>query len=360
MSPTLNHLRKDFIRQCDSAIGTLTKEFQFILDIENSPVWSSYLAQRKLLSRHREDTHTLFEMEKTMIDRLKTFADCFDSDTLSWCTKLVREGERNAREAMRSIVAHIHATLHPKPKQEYLVQDKALLRALVRTHWKMVDCFSSPSTPPDIAKQLSLIITHMREALRKLEWLCVVFISYAHKDNKAPKKHLDKFVTICQPRLREEHIELWWDRKQPAPYQQGEWWDRGIPEATRWRKELKSNLRLIDIAIPLVSENFFKSDFSIKHELLPLKGRHEREGVRIFPLILKHAKRTRKTKGVKQNVQEWLSELQYLPTDGEVITKHYQNDQDLENLYTGQVVPRVIQLVEELSDKERVLGKRKG
>jgi hypothetical protein len=95
-----------------------------------------------------------------------------------------------------------------------------------------------------------------------------VFISYCRKD----KKYLDEL-----------HAHL-------AHYERagivGYWDDTKILPGSRWSDEISNALASAEIAIFLVSADFFASDFIIDHEMTPLLQAAQDRGIMILSVIL--------------------------------------------------------------------------
>ena len=79
-----------------------------------------------------------------------------------------------------------------------------------------------------------------------------VFVSYSHKD----KAWLERVQVHLRPLARGGQMELWDDTR--------------IKSGQRWRDEIKAALARADVAILLISADFFASDFIANNELPPL------------------------------------------------------------------------------------------
>lgn len=99
----------------------------------------------------------------------------------------------------------------------------------------------------------------------------VVFVSYSRNDSKWLEK-LQKHLT---PLHRAGIIDLQDDTKN----------DMGV----QWREVLRASLENVQIAITLVSANFFASDFIVRYELPALLERARAGKTQIIPLIISHS-----------------------------------------------------------------------
>jgi hypothetical protein len=79
-----------------------------------------------------------------------------------------------------------------------------------------------------------------------------VFVSYSHRD----KAWLERVQVHLKPLARDGNLELWDDTR--------------IKSGQRWRDKIKAALAQADVAILLISADFYASDFIAKNELPPL------------------------------------------------------------------------------------------
>lgn len=100
----------------------------------------------------------------------------------------------------------------------------------------------------------------------------VVFISYSHED----AEWLKKLQTHLAPLEREGLIDLRDDTK--------------IRIGSAWRSTLQDALENVEIAITLVSANFFASDFIARYELPALLSRVRAGKTRIISLIISYSR----------------------------------------------------------------------
>jgi hypothetical protein len=95
-----------------------------------------------------------------------------------------------------------------------------------------------------------------------------VFISYSHAD----KEWLERLKRHLKPLVREGQLDCWDD----ALIQPGD----------DWQQEIRTALDAAQVAVLLISADFFASDFIDETELPPLLAAAQAKGVRILPVIL--------------------------------------------------------------------------
>ena len=79
-----------------------------------------------------------------------------------------------------------------------------------------------------------------------------VFVSYSHRD----KAWLERVQVHLKPLAEGGKLDLWDDT--------------GIKAGQRWRDEIEAAARATDVAILLISADFYASDFIANNELPPL------------------------------------------------------------------------------------------
>jgi tetratricopeptide (TPR) repeat protein len=131
-----------------------------------------------------------------------------------------------------------------------------------------------------------------------------VFISYSHKD----EDWKDRLVTQLGVLQQEGLLDLWDDRRIGA----GEDWYQRIQEA----------IAKAGVAVLLVSADFLTSNFILSEEVPRLLERKDKEGLRIFPVIIRPCA----WKHVK-----WLARMNLRPRDGKPISRgdEHQIDADM-------------------------------
>jgi hypothetical protein len=95
-----------------------------------------------------------------------------------------------------------------------------------------------------------------------------VFISYSHAD----KDWLDRLRRHLKPLVRERNLDCWDDTH--------------IRPGDDWKQEIQNALDTAQVAVLLISADFFASDFIDETELPPLLDAAKAKGVRILPVIL--------------------------------------------------------------------------
>src|SRR4051794_27663793 len=95
-----------------------------------------------------------------------------------------------------------------------------------------------------------------------------VFISYSHADND----WLERLKRHLKPLVREGCLECWDDTH--------------IRPGDDWHQEIRNALDTAQVAVLLISADFFASNFINENELPPLLAAAQAKGVRILPVIL--------------------------------------------------------------------------
>lgn len=114
----------------------------------------------------------------------------------------------------------------------------------------------------NILELLGEVITPMEEPLR-------VFVSYSHKD----QSWLNRVHRHLKPLEREGKIDLWSDKR--------------IKPGEPWKEEIFQALMAANVALLLISADFFASDFIIENELPALLEQAKEKGTKVISLILK-------------------------------------------------------------------------
>lgn len=98
---------------------------------------------------------------------------------------------------------------------------------------------------------------------------CGVFVSYARAD-EGDRARLEAHLA---PMVREGLIDVWHDRV--------------IEAGADWATTIESRLNTADVVILLVSADFIASIFCFEQELSEALRRHQNDGVRLLPVIVK-------------------------------------------------------------------------
>jgi TIR domain len=120
-----------------------------------------------------------------------------------------------------------------------------------------------------------------------------IFFSYAHEDEEL----LHKLMSHLKPLQLSGLVDQFW-------------YDREISAGSEWEPEIVKQLNDANIILLLVSSAFMASDYCFSKELRYAIERHERQEVRVIPVILSP---------VYWQVNP-LSKLNALPKDGKAIT----------------------------------------
>jgi len=95
-----------------------------------------------------------------------------------------------------------------------------------------------------------------------------VFVSYSHEDYK----YLVRLKTFLNPLERQGQLELWDDTK--------------IQVGEKWRDQIRYAIGSCGVAILLISADFMASDFIQDDELPRILNEAQRQGLRIFSIIV--------------------------------------------------------------------------
>ncbi|MCI0470885.1 MAG: toll/interleukin-1 receptor domain-containing protein, partial [Candidatus Aminicenantes bacterium] len=93
------------------------------------------------------------------------------------------------------------------------------------------------------------------------------------------------------------------------------WDDSSIDPGDTWKKEIEKALNYADIAILLVSVDFFKSKFINEYELPRIIERREKEGLLAIPIIVNECP----WKG-----HHWIKEIHAVPSDDKTLKQLYK------------------------------------
>lgn len=108
-----------------------------------------------------------------------------------------------------------------------------------------------------------------RDSATRRGGLCRVFVSYARAD----EEHRVRLDVHLAPLKREGLIDLWSDRV--------------IAPGADWERDIERELATADIVILLVTPDFVASMYCFEKELSEALRRHDEDGVRILPVLVK-------------------------------------------------------------------------
>ena len=110
----------------------------------------------------------------------------------------------------------------------------------------------------------------MRRSMTTVQTKPVIFISYAHADER---KWLSFVTGYLKPAVKREAVDVWTDRLM-----------RGGDD---WDPEIERKLRACDIFVLLVSRNSLSSDYIVDKEIAIIRDRQDKgEDVHFYPLLL--------------------------------------------------------------------------
>jgi CHASE2 domain-containing sensor protein len=130
-----------------------------------------------------------------------------------------------------------------------------------------------------------------------------VFVSYRRKAEDA--RYMAEILDFLSA-LRREGIEFWTDQE--------------LRLGDRWDTKIKQNLAESDIALVLVSQAYLDSDYCINTEISSFLERK----VTIMPIMLSPCEWQR---------HGWLRERQFLPSSGETVAEHYQDEGQRQRMF---------------------------
>ena len=126
-----------------------------------------------------------------------------------------------------------------------------------------------------------------------------IFISYCHQD----QKWLEKLLHHLSP-LKQNNIEIWYDKE--------------IKTGDEWDKKIKKNIEDSNLAICLVTNNFFNSGYILEHEKTAILKKNENGELTIFPILIENC--AWKSVG-------WLEKFQIFPRDNRPLDMIKEDDQ---------------------------------
>ena len=173
---------------------------------------------------------------------------------------------------------------------------------------------------------------YLMSAKRSIKSKSTVSIIYSYKDESWNNRLVSHLGVLQQ----DDFLDLWDDRR--------------IGAGDDWYQEIQEAIGTASVAILLVSADFLTSKFILNTEIPRLLKRREKEGMRIFPIIVEPCA----WKQVK-----WLSRMNLRPKDGKPLSggNEYQIKTDLAAI--GEEVTTIIEHVSEDSNKKVYDGPEK-
>ena len=155
--------------------------------------------------------------------------------------------------------------------------------------------------------------------------MTTVFISYSHKD----EVWKDRLVTHLGVLQQEGLLDLWDDRR--------------IGAGGNWYQKIEEAIARASVAVLLVSADFLTSNFILSKEIPSLLERRDKEGLRIYPVIIRPCA----WKQVK-----WLARMNLRPKDGRPIQggNEFQVETDLTAI--AEEIADIIGPTKEMPKKE--------
>jgi hypothetical protein len=121
----------------------------------------------------------------------------------------------------------------------------------------------------------------------------LVFVSYAHEDEEW-KNRFEKHLGVLE---HQGYLTQWHDRR--------------IGAGDDWFREIEGAMNRASVAVLLVSENSLTSEFILRHEMKRLLELRDKEGLRIYPIVIKPC---------DWEAVDWLRKMQLRPKDGRAIS----------------------------------------
>jgi len=139
-----------------------------------------------------------------------------------------------------------------------------------------------------------------------------VFVSYSHRDEEWKDRLLAHLAVLQEQGL----VELWEDRR--------------IQAGSEWSREIEEAMEASTVAVLLVTASYLTSRFILDVEVPRLLQRRDREGIEVFPVIVKPCCWDR---------VDWLARLNLRPRDAKPLAS--ENERRIEDLLaalSGEIV----------------------
>lgn len=324
-----NDLCKRAIRRLDRAIAKIGKKI--------SEEDSFTREAREWWDLIEESLIDIFESELDLIGKLREWVQKADQQKtlnrgqLEGCKAIVQETDRPARTL--KLATPTYYGWRPT-----LTREKAKIRQLLVEHWHLLNALREVGvqmkrlfryTSTSRQKLLEILedcIKSLEGHLEKLKWLRTVFICYAHENTDQLQNLLN-----CEKQLNKKYIFFTYD----LVLNQG---------SDPWHDNIQEALRMVDVAVAFVSNDFFESDYIKNDEISRLLDRRKTEGIRILPIILEKC---------PWKECPWLVVTQFLPSDNEYVCSHYSTGVKSKKLYS-KATKQIERIMNNLSDPEKV------
>ena len=142
-----------------------------------------------------------------------------------------------------------------------------------------------------------------------------VFISYSHSDEDCKDRLVNHLGVLQQEGL----LDLWDDRR--------------IGAGEDWYQEIQEAMDVASVAVLMVSANFLTSNFIRQEEVPRLLERRDKEGMRIFPVIIKPC---------AWDEVKWLARMQVRPRDGEPLSAGNDHQIDVNLVAIAKEIKSII------------------
>ena len=270
--------------------------------------------------------HKIYVAETEFLKRLKDWVDYLyekkelTSEILIMCQEIIDTTDLAARKAKCYFG-------EPVMDQPSLKRGRPQVRNLVRLHWKVHDEIEKNHKLPE---DLRLNCTSkLSNAMMSLKWIWGIVVSYSRKD----RDDLIRLLEIVEPKLKEHHIHVWWDKR--------------IGTGCSWGEEIEEEFTRRDLAVTLVSKEFFKSEFIKDKEVGVLTARRQdrKKGVVIYPIILDVC-------NWKQH--KWIDPTQYLPSNGKSVRKDFTDEEKFKEL-GAKIAIELTDIMDKLSNPHEAI-----
>ena len=149
-----------------------------------------------------------------------------------------------------------------------------------------------------------------------------IFISYSHKDEKWKERVVTHLGVL-------QELEVWDDRK--------------IEAGEDWFPEIEKAINESHAAILLITANFLTSQFILNVEIPRLLKRRAKEGMRVFPLIIKPC---------AWDEIRWLKNMQVRPKDGRPLSGGTEHQKDTDLAAFAKEIKKLLRVTESPKDNE--------